>query len=66
MRDTDYMIEKGLDAGRTVTSIYALSEKLSEKELGRLLGGDELTEATLLNAREMKQMAYEKKAGLKT
>ena len=66
MADTHYMIEKGLDAGRTVTSIYALSEKLSEKELGRLLGGDELTEATLLNAREMKQMAYEKKAGLKT
>ena len=65
MADTHYMIEKGLDGGRTVTSIYALSEKLSEKELGRLLGGDELTEATLLNAREMKQMALEKKALLK-
>ena len=61
MADTHYMIEKGIDGGRTVTSIYALSEKLSEKELGRLLGGDELTEATLLNAREMKQMALEKK-----
>ncbi|MBO4456458.1 MAG: DNA repair protein RecN [Butyrivibrio sp.] len=65
MADTHYMIEKGLDGGRTVTSIYALSEKLSEKELGRLLGGDELTEATLLNAREMKQMALEKKSHIK-
>jgi len=65
MADTHYMIEKGLDGGRTVTSIYALSEKLSERELGRLLGGDELTEATLLNAHEMKQMAVEKKSILK-
>lgn len=65
MADTHYMIEKGLDGGRTVTSIYALSEKLSEKELGRLLGGDELTEATLLNAREMKQMALDRKKQIK-
>ena len=63
MADTHYMIEKGLDGGRTVTSIYALSEKLSEKELGRLLGGDEITDAAIENAKEMRGKAEDAKRG---
>jgi dTDP-4-amino-4,6-dideoxygalactose transaminase len=33
------------------------------KELARLLGGDEVTEASLQNAREMRQLAEETKRG---
>ena len=57
------MIEKGLSDGRTVTSIYSLSEDDSTKELSRLLGGEEITEATIQNALDMRKMARESKAG---
>jgi DNA repair protein RecN (Recombination protein N) len=62
MADTHFMIEKGLDEGRTVTGIYALDEEKSTRELGRLLGGEELTDATLQNAAEMRRQAMETKA----
>ena len=63
MADTHFMIEKGLSDGRTVTSIYSLSEDDSTKELSRLLGGEEITEATIQNALDMRKMARESKAG---
>jgi DNA repair protein RecN (Recombination protein N) len=62
MADTHFMIEKGLDEGRTVTGIFALDEEASTGELARLLGGEKLTEATLQNAREMRKEAREAKA----
>ena len=62
MADTHFMIEKGLDEGRTVTGIYALDEEASTGELARLLGGEKLTDATLENAREMRREAKETKA----
>ncbi len=61
MADTHFMIEKGLSEGRTVTSIYSLSEEDSTKELSRLLGGDKITDATIQNALEMRKMAKESK-----
>ena len=61
MADTHFMIEKGLSDGRTVTSIYGLDEEASVKELARLLGGDEITEAVITNAREMRRKAQESK-----
>ncbi|MCR5157249.1 MAG: DNA repair protein RecN [Butyrivibrio sp.] len=63
MADTHFMIEKGLSDGRTVTSIYALDEDASVKELSRLLGGEEITDAVIENAREMRRMAEETKRG---
>lgn len=63
MADTHFMIEKGLEDGRTVTNIYRLKEDDGTKELARLLGGDEVTEASLQNAREMRQLAEETKRG---
>jgi DNA repair protein RecN (Recombination protein N) len=63
MADTHFMIEKGLDNGRTVTDITRLSEEDSVKELSRLLGGDSITEAVVTNAREMRKMAEETKRG---
>lgn len=57
MEDSHYRIEKHVEGDRTVTSITRLDEDASLKELGRLLGGAKITEATLTNAREMKRMA---------
>ena len=61
MADTHFMIEKGLEDGRTVTNIFALDEEGGNKELARLLGGEEITETTLQNALEMRKMAREQK-----
>ena len=47
--------------GRTVTNIFALDEEGGNRELARLLGGEEITETTLLNALEMRNMARERK-----
>ncbi len=63
MADTHFMIEKGLSDGRTVTNIFALDEEGGNKELARLLGGEEITETTLMNALEMRKMARERKLG---
>ena len=57
MADAHFLIEKGLKKDRTVTDIRKLSEQESRKELARLLGSGELTEAVLENAREMKEAA---------
>ena len=65
MADNHLMIEKGLDDGRTVTNIFALSEKDSTKELARLLGGDAVTETALSNALEMRKMADDFKKDLR-
>ena len=63
MADTHFMIEKGLSQGRTVTSIYALDEDASTGELARLLGGEQITDAVVENAREMRRMAEDTKRG---
>ena len=57
MADYHYMIDKGLEDGRTVTNIYALDGEQSEREIARLLGGEEITEASLTNARELIEKA---------
>ena len=57
MADTHFMIEKGMSEGRTVTSIFPLDKEGDIRELARLLGGETITEATLQNAIEMRQMA---------
>jgi DNA repair protein RecN (Recombination protein N) len=63
MADNHFMIEKGLEDGRTVTNIFRLDEESSTNELARLLGGDKLTQASLQNAKEMQKMAEETKRG---
>ncbi len=65
MADTHFLIEKGLSEGRTVTDIHSLSDKDSEKELARLLGDDEISEAALTNARQLRLKAQETKKGQK-
>jgi DNA repair protein RecN (Recombination protein N) len=61
MADNHYVIEKNTMDHRTMTHIRQLSESSSIDEIARLLGGVEITEAVLENAREMKKLAQSKK-----
>jgi len=57
MADCHYEIAKSTDGGKTRTRIHALDEEKMTEELARLLGGAEITDAVLQNAREMKALA---------
>lgn len=61
MADHQYLIEKNVYDGRTMTHIEALSEEGRVKELARMLGGVEITEKTLHHAQEMLNLAEGKK-----
>ena len=61
MADTHFMIQKTVEQDRTVTGIEKLQEEESLLELARLLGSENITEAVLSNAREMKEMAKKAK-----
>ena len=63
MADTHFEIEKHGDESGTITQIHPLSPEESVKELARLLGGAEITDAVLQNAREMKELANRVKSG---
>ena len=58
--DRHFLIEKNVVDGKTKTEIHALSEEESVKELARLLGGKDLTEEALQNARSLKKKAERK------
>ena len=60
--DHHFLIEKTVENGVTHTGIHPLEEKESIEELARLLGGDEISEASLENARELKAKSKAKKA----
>ena len=57
MADTHFEIEKHQKGTETITEIHPLDKEESVRELARLLGGAEITEAVLQNAREMKELA---------
>ena len=57
MADTHFEIKKETDQGRTKTMIRKLKRSQMIEELARLLGGEEITEAVLKNAEEMKDLA---------
>ena len=54
-------IEKQVKNSETVTEIFRLNEEQSVEELARMLGGAEITNAVLQNAREMKDLARQQK-----
>lgn len=68
MADNHYEIAKGTQTEdgqeRTVTRIHRLSEDDRISELARMLGGAQITESTLDNAREMVRQANEVKNSL--
>lgn len=65
MADRHYLVKKQMDDGRTVTSLVSLDERESIEETARMLGGRELTETSINNARELRRMAllYKEKTG---
>ena len=61
MADRHFVIEKDARKDSTITRIRQLEGEENLQELGRLLGGDGMTEAVLGNAREMRQQALDHK-----
>ena len=61
MADAHYFIEKKVVDGTTVTQLTLLDEERSIAELGRMLGGVEVTDTVLKSAREMKKLAMQAK-----
>ncbi|AJS57953.1 DNA repair protein RecN [Paenibacillus sp. IHBB 10380] len=62
MADHQYLIEKNITNGRTMTRVESLSEQGRIEELARMLGGVEITEKTLHHAQEMLKLAEARKA----
>ncbi|MBS6398069.1 MAG: DNA repair protein RecN [Clostridiales bacterium] len=65
MADSHYCIEKRAVDGSTVTGIRRLCGEEVTGELARILGGAEITEAVLDNAKEMRQLALQYKSEIK-
>lgn len=61
MADCHYEIAKSTGDGKTRTDIHSLTQEAMVTELARLLGGAQITDAVLENAREMKALALETK-----
>lgn len=62
MADAHYLIEKSVENSSTVSKICILNEEESINELSRMLGGVEITDKVRESAREMRELAREKKA----
>lgn len=61
MADKHFLINKTSDNNTTLTKIEELQEDETLKELARLLGGEDLSEAAMANAYEMRKQALELK-----
>ncbi len=61
MADSHFEIAKAAEDGVTTTRIRRLNDGQTVEELARLLGGAQITQAVRENAREMKELAQEKK-----
>jgi DNA repair protein RecN (Recombination protein N) len=48
-----FSIAKHVTDGRTVTTIQPLEKEARHREIARMLGGEEITQATLDHAREL-------------
>ena len=61
MADAHYLIEKSVENQTTVSRIRELSSEESIEELARMLGGVEITDKVRESAKEMKELARQKK-----
>ncbi len=61
MADCHFEIKKSTDGSSTKTRIMRLNDEDTIKELARLLGGVQITDAVLENAKEMKNLAGQTK-----
>ena len=62
MADEHLYIAKSVKGDATVTQVEALSADERVREIARMASGDDVTEAALVNAREMLAVAQQKKA----
>lgn len=65
MSDQHFEISKNETDGKTKTEIKPLDEKMACMEIGRLLGGENLTDNVLNNAKELREQALNFKKNLK-
>lgn len=61
MADAHFVIEKSSTDSRTITDIRAIDGDEQLAELARMLGSDELTQAALSNAKELREQAMASK-----
>ncbi|WP_315079894.1 DNA repair protein RecN [uncultured Clostridium sp.] len=61
LSDYHYFVSKMVKENKTFTNIRVLTKEEKEYQIGRMLGGDEVTEATLNNVKEMIKIAELKK-----
>ena len=61
MADHNYLIEKNNSLNKTSTVIRQLEGDEIVEEIARILGGAKITDAVLESAREMKELAHQKK-----
>lgn len=61
MADSHYFIEKQTDQKKTTTMIKELDEISSMEEISRMISGNERTETSIQNAKEMKSLANDSK-----
>ena len=64
MADSHYLIEKSSKDNSTSTNIFPLDRRQSIEELIRINGGNQITEAAVIHATEMKDMAERTKCNL--
>ena len=65
MSDNHYFVYKEVVNRKTSSKVKKINEKEKIEELAKMLGGVELTEGTLLNAKEMDALAKNKKESIR-
>ncbi len=61
MADCHFEISKSAENGKTRTTLQKLTEDEVPRELARMLGGAEITDSVMANAREMRELARKKR-----
>lgn len=51
--DSNYLVEKHLKDGRTISSVKKIDEDIKINEIARMLGGNNITDITLQHAKEL-------------
>lgn len=64
MADHHFLIEKNVASGATISTIHALFGDEIVEELARMLGGAVISDAVRENAKEMKDLATQKKTSM--
>ncbi|NLY80259.1 MAG: DNA repair protein RecN [Lysinibacillus sp.] len=66
MADQHYLITKQVEKNRTHTTVQHIDDNHRVEEISRMMSGAEITELTLQHARELLQMANDKKLEIKS